>query len=162
SNPRKLHVYDLQIDRTFHRLLRSLRSSEVVNSSSLNNCAIASNVANFGSNFDFDPFNIVDSDIADFDSNFGVEFGVRGSTDNQILENKITELTPLVKQLSIGQHHISPLVRVCGICAFVEHPTNVCPTLQEIEPQRYQLLSPFKQQQPMQPVQQSSLEDLVK
>ncbi|RDX99054.1 hypothetical protein CR513_17945, partial [Mucuna pruriens] len=37
-------------------------------------------------------------------------------------------------QLAIGQHHISPPVKVCGICAFVEHPTDACPTLQETEP----------------------------
>ncbi|RDX95163.1 hypothetical protein CR513_22353, partial [Mucuna pruriens] len=71
--------------------------------------------------------------------------------DNQRLENKITELTSLVRQLAIGQHHSSPLVRVCGMCASIEHLTNVCPTLQEIEPQRYQPPPPFKLQQPIQP-----------
>ncbi|RDX97299.1 hypothetical protein CR513_19942, partial [Mucuna pruriens] len=38
---------------------------------------------------------------------------------NQRLENKITELTSFVKQLAIGQHHISPPVRVYGICASI-------------------------------------------
>ncbi|RDY08928.1 hypothetical protein CR513_06786, partial [Mucuna pruriens] len=82
--------------------------------------------------------------------------------DNQRLENKITELTSLVRQLAIGQHHNTPPVRVCGMCAFIEHPTNACPILQEIEPQRYQPPPPFKPQQSMQHVQQSSLEELVK
>ncbi|RDX77469.1 hypothetical protein CR513_42405, partial [Mucuna pruriens] len=56
-------------------------------------------------------------------------FGVRGR-----LENKITALTSLVRQLAIGQHHTSPPTKVCGICTSIEHPTNVCPTLQETEP----------------------------
>ncbi|RDY00328.1 hypothetical protein CR513_16505, partial [Mucuna pruriens] len=49
------------------------------------------------------------------------QFGIRGSptskivnevvvVDNQRLENKITELTSLVRQLAIGQHHSSPTV----------------------------------------------------
>ncbi|RDX77377.1 hypothetical protein CR513_42515, partial [Mucuna pruriens] len=50
------------------------------------------------------------------------QFGVKGSIASKV-----------VNELVIGQHHISPLVRVCVICAFVEHPTNACPTLQEIE-----------------------------
>ncbi|RDX98247.1 hypothetical protein CR513_18857, partial [Mucuna pruriens] len=73
------------------------------------------------------------------------QFGVRGSTaskvvnevvvvDNQRLENKITNLTSLVRQLAIGQHHISLPIRVCGIYASVKHPIDVCPTLQETEP----------------------------
>ncbi|RDY04188.1 hypothetical protein CR513_12128, partial [Mucuna pruriens] len=73
------------------------------------------------------------------------------AVDNQILENKITELASLVRQLVIGQHHSSPLARECGMCASIEHPTN-----------RYQPPPLFKPQQPMQPVQESSLEDLVK
>ncbi|RDX87442.1 hypothetical protein CR513_31091, partial [Mucuna pruriens] len=54
--------------------------------------------------------------------------------DNQRLENKISELTFLVRQLA---NHSSPLVRECSMCASIEHPTNICPILQEIEPQRY-------------------------
>ncbi|RDX94572.1 hypothetical protein CR513_23032, partial [Mucuna pruriens] len=53
--------------------------------------------------------------------------------NNQRLENKITKLTSLVRQLAIGQHHTSPPAKVCGICASIEHPTHVCPTLQEPE-----------------------------
>ncbi|RDX84789.1 hypothetical protein CR513_34096, partial [Mucuna pruriens] len=53
------------------------------------------------------------------------QFGVRGSTTSRVvnerLENKITELTSLIRQLVIGQHYISPPTRVCGICAFMEH-----------------------------------------
>ncbi|RDY08537.1 hypothetical protein CR513_07218, partial [Mucuna pruriens] len=35
--------------------------------------------------------------------------------------------------LAIGQYHISPPARVCGICASIEHSTDLCPTLQEME-----------------------------
>ncbi|RDY01489.1 hypothetical protein CR513_15176, partial [Mucuna pruriens] len=36
-------------------------------------------------------------------------------------------------QLAIGQHQPNIAARVCGICTSVEHPTDMCPTLQEIE-----------------------------
>ncbi|RDX79836.1 hypothetical protein CR513_39699, partial [Mucuna pruriens] len=94
------------------------------------------------------------------------QFGIRESAaskvvnevvaiDNQRMENKITELTSLVRQLAIGQYHNNPLVRVCGMYASVEYPTNACSTL-------YQPPPSFRLQQPMQPVQKSSLEELVK
>ncbi|RDY10778.1 hypothetical protein CR513_04641, partial [Mucuna pruriens] len=51
--------------------------------------------------------------------------------DNLRLENQLTELTSLVRQLAIGQHQPSVAARVCGICTSVEHPTDMCPTLQE-------------------------------
>ncbi|RDX89732.1 hypothetical protein CR513_28509, partial [Mucuna pruriens] len=68
SNPDKLHACDSEIDRTFHKLLRSLRSSEIVNSSSHK-----SNV--FASDFGILIFNIVDFDfnIANSNSDFGVD-----------------------------------------------------------------------------------------
>ncbi|RDY01391.1 hypothetical protein CR513_15299, partial [Mucuna pruriens] len=67
------------------------------------------------------------------------QFGVKESTTSKIVnevvvvgnhrwQNKITELTSFVRQLAI-----SPLVRVCGICTSVEHPTIACPILQETE-----------------------------
>ncbi|RDY10131.1 hypothetical protein CR513_05408, partial [Mucuna pruriens] len=62
----------------------------------------------------------------------------------------------IVNELAIRQHHSSPPVRECGMCAFVEHPTNACPFLQEIEPQRYKPPPPFRPQQPMQHVQQNA------
>ncbi|RDX78319.1 hypothetical protein CR513_41420, partial [Mucuna pruriens] len=67
-------INDLEIDRTFHRLLRSPRSRKLVNSSSLNSCAIASNIANSGSDFDFDHASSVDYDfdIAISNSHFGI------------------------------------------------------------------------------------------
>ncbi|RDX98291.1 hypothetical protein CR513_18813, partial [Mucuna pruriens] len=52
----------------------------------------------------------------------------------ETLENKIVELTSLIRKLAIGQHQISSPVRECGIYASIEHPTDVCPTLQETEP----------------------------
>ncbi|RDX69603.1 hypothetical protein CR513_51259, partial [Mucuna pruriens] len=55
------------------------------------------------------------------------------ATSNQRLENQLTELTSLVRQLVVGQHQPAMAVKVCGICTCVEHPTDMCPTLQEIE-----------------------------
>ncbi|RDX96575.1 hypothetical protein CR513_20750, partial [Mucuna pruriens] len=56
-----------------------------------------------------------------------------GATSNQRLENQLTELTSLVRQLSISQHQPIMAAKVCGICTFIEHPTDTCPTLQESE-----------------------------
>ncbi|RDX96448.1 hypothetical protein CR513_20890, partial [Mucuna pruriens] len=54
------------------------------------------------------------------------------TVDNKILDNKITELTSLVRQLAIGQHYTSPPAKVCAICTSTEHPTDACPILQEL------------------------------
>ncbi|RDX91935.1 hypothetical protein CR513_26002, partial [Mucuna pruriens] len=86
------------------------------------------------------------------------QFGVRGSAtyrvvnevvaiDNQRLENKIIELTSLVRQLAIGQYHISPLAKVCGICTSTEHPIDACPTLQETEPNSAEVVGLISGQQ---------------
>ncbi|RDX98923.1 hypothetical protein CR513_18095, partial [Mucuna pruriens] len=56
-----------------------------------------------------------------------------GVIDNLRLENQFTELTSLVRQLVVGQHQLSATARVCGICTSVEHPIDMCPTLQETE-----------------------------
>ncbi|RDY04338.1 hypothetical protein CR513_11966, partial [Mucuna pruriens] len=57
-----------------------------------------------------------------------------GMVDNLRLQNQLTEeLKSLVRQLVIGKHQPSIAARVCGICTFVEHPTDMCPTLQETE-----------------------------
>ncbi|RDX69575.1 hypothetical protein CR513_51296, partial [Mucuna pruriens] len=56
-----------------------------------------------------------------------------GTIDNPRLENQLTELTSLVRQLAIGQHQPIATVKACGICTSVEHPTDMCPTLQETE-----------------------------
>ncbi|RDX81010.1 hypothetical protein CR513_38366, partial [Mucuna pruriens] len=72
------------------------------------------------------------------------QFGIRGpsqtrmvseigAASNQRLENQLTELTSLVRQLAVGQHQLAMAAKVCGICTFVEHPTDMCPTLQETE-----------------------------
>ncbi|RDX65019.1 hypothetical protein CR513_56353, partial [Mucuna pruriens] len=72
------------------------------------------------------------------------QFGIRGAgpslmvneidtIDNLRLENQLTELTSLVRQLVIGQHQPTIAAIVCGIYTSVEHPTNMCPTLQETE-----------------------------
>ncbi|RDX71480.1 hypothetical protein CR513_49161, partial [Mucuna pruriens] len=72
------------------------------------------------------------------------QFGIRGPSQtqmvneigvasNQRLENQLIELTSLVKQIAVGQHQPAMAVKVCGICTSVEHPTDMCPTLQETE-----------------------------
>ncbi|RDX86316.1 hypothetical protein CR513_32366, partial [Mucuna pruriens] len=45
-----------------------------------------------------------------------------GAVDNLRLENQLTELTALVRQLAVGQHQ--PIITA-------RHPTNMCPTLQK-------------------------------
>ncbi|RDX82097.1 hypothetical protein CR513_37155, partial [Mucuna pruriens] len=72
------------------------------------------------------------------------QFGIRGpsqsrmvneigATSNQRLENQLTKLTSLVRQLAVGQHQPAMAAKVCGICTSVEHLTDMCPTLQETE-----------------------------
>ncbi|RDY07760.1 hypothetical protein CR513_08081, partial [Mucuna pruriens] len=56
-----------------------------------------------------------------------------GAVDNLRLKNQLTELTSLVRKLAIGQHQPSIVARVCGICTSIEHPIDMCPTLQETE-----------------------------
>ncbi|XP_019183625.1 PREDICTED: uncharacterized protein LOC109178444 [Ipomoea nil] len=43
------------------------------------------------------------------------------------LENIISDLTTLVRQMAVGQMQSTG---ACGICLFVKHPTDMCPTLQ--------------------------------
>ncbi|XP_031108596.1 uncharacterized protein LOC116013076 [Ipomoea triloba] len=43
------------------------------------------------------------------------------------LENKISDLTTLVRQMAVGQMQSTG---ACGICSFVGHPTDMYPTLQ--------------------------------
>ncbi|RDY08777.1 hypothetical protein CR513_06956, partial [Mucuna pruriens] len=56
-----------------------------------------------------------------------------GVASNLRLENQLSKLTSLVRQLAVGQHQPNMAAKVCGICTSVEHPTNLCPTLQETE-----------------------------
>ncbi|RDX73158.1 hypothetical protein CR513_47268, partial [Mucuna pruriens] len=56
-----------------------------------------------------------------------------GAASNQRLENQLTELTSLVRQLAVGQHQPAMAAKVCGICTFMEHPIDMCHTLQETE-----------------------------
>ncbi|RDX77658.1 hypothetical protein CR513_42180, partial [Mucuna pruriens] len=72
------------------------------------------------------------------------QFGIRGPGQSRMvheigvasnlrLENQLSELTPLVRQLAVGQHQPNMVAKVCGICTSMEHPTDMCPTLQETE-----------------------------
>ncbi|RDY00129.1 hypothetical protein CR513_16727, partial [Mucuna pruriens] len=72
------------------------------------------------------------------------QFGIRGPSQsrmvneigiaaNQRLENQLTEFTSLVRQLVVGQHQPVMAAKICGICTLVEHPTDMCPTLQQTE-----------------------------
>ncbi|RDX83068.1 hypothetical protein CR513_36050, partial [Mucuna pruriens] len=56
-----------------------------------------------------------------------------GAASNLRLENQLSELTSLVRQHLVGQHQPSMRTKVCGICTYVEHHTDLCPTLQETE-----------------------------
>ncbi|RDX63897.1 hypothetical protein CR513_57613, partial [Mucuna pruriens] len=56
-----------------------------------------------------------------------------GVVDNLRLENQLTELTSLIRQLVVGQHQPSAAAIICGICTSMEHLTDMCPTLQENE-----------------------------
>ncbi|RDY06997.1 hypothetical protein CR513_08941, partial [Mucuna pruriens] len=47
------------------------------------------------------------------------QFGIRGPSQTQML--------------AVGQHQPAMAAKVCGIYTFVEHPTDMCPTLQETE-----------------------------
>ncbi|RDX82274.1 hypothetical protein CR513_36959, partial [Mucuna pruriens] len=91
------------------------------------------------------------------------QFGVRESTTskvvneivalgNQRLENKITKLTSLVRQLAIGQHHISPLLSssledlVKQITTNnIQFQENVFATNQELQAQIEQLATTMDQ-----------------
>ncbi|RDX86176.1 hypothetical protein CR513_32522, partial [Mucuna pruriens] len=65
--------------------------------------------------------------------------------DNLRLENQLIELTSLVRHLVVGQHQPSIATRVCGICTFVEHPTDIRPTLQETESDHPESVRPIGQ-----------------
>ncbi|RDX98693.1 hypothetical protein CR513_18354, partial [Mucuna pruriens] len=56
-----------------------------------------------------------------------------GAASNQRLENQLTELTSLMRQLAVGQYQPAMAAKLCDICTSVEHPTDMCPTLQETE-----------------------------
>ncbi|RDX82326.1 hypothetical protein CR513_36897, partial [Mucuna pruriens] len=52
---------------------------------------------------------------------------------NQRVKDSLEELTSLVRQRATGQHHNRPLVQESGMCGSIGHPTNACPSLQEID-----------------------------
>ncbi|RDY03500.1 hypothetical protein CR513_12903, partial [Mucuna pruriens] len=67
----------------------------------------------------------------------------------------------IVALVEILEFHVN-LFLLCMTRSNPEHPTNAYPILQEIEPQRYQPPPILRPQQPMEHVQQSSTEELVK
>ncbi|GAU52014.1 hypothetical protein TSUD_418260, partial [Trifolium subterraneum] len=50
--------------------------------------------------------------------------------DQQRVENRLEELTSLVRQLAIRQQNHG-VAKLCGICTSADHHTDECPTLQE-------------------------------
>jgi len=64
------------------------------------------------------------------------QFGTRGDFANKRvnevsisnLENKVNDLTSLVRSLACGNVH---QVKVCSICSLQGHTSNMCPTMQE-------------------------------
>ncbi|RDX82176.1 hypothetical protein CR513_37065, partial [Mucuna pruriens] len=82
------------------------------------------------------------------------QFGIRGPSQsrmvneigvasNQRLENQLTELASLVRQLVVRQHQPAMAAKVCGICTSVEHPTDMYPTLQETDRTKQRMLDPW-------------------
>ncbi|XP_068663030.1 uncharacterized protein [Aristolochia californica] len=63
---------------------------------------------------------------------FGTRLDLPSKNVNEInissLEQQIASLTSLVRQMVVGN---TQMVKACGICSVVGHPTNMCPTLQE-------------------------------
>ncbi|XP_050920351.1 uncharacterized protein LOC127137985 [Lathyrus oleraceus] len=53
---------------------------------------------------------------------------IQVSSSNKALETIIEELTSLVKQMTVSKPQTTKL---CGICPSTEHPTNICPILQD-------------------------------
>ena len=62
----------------------------------------------------------------------GVNEAQTSSIEQSRIENKINELTSVVRQLAMGkQENLVQVPRVCGICTSPTHPTDACSTLQE-------------------------------
>ena len=63
---------------------------------------------------------------------FGTRLNPQSKHVNEVnissLEQQIAILTSLVRQMVVGNMQ---MVKTCGICSVVGHPTNVCPTLQK-------------------------------
>ncbi|RDY06710.1 hypothetical protein CR513_09261, partial [Mucuna pruriens] len=80
--------------------------------------------------------------------------------ENLRLKNQLTKLMSLVRQLGVSQHQQIPPVKICGICTFVEHPIDMCPTLQETESDNAEIVGvivpPLHQQQQQIPTQNNS------
>ncbi|RDX78347.1 hypothetical protein CR513_41395, partial [Mucuna pruriens] len=47
--------------------------------------------------------------------------------------NQSRTVNEIVRQLAVSQHQPTMAAKLCGICTFLEHSTNMCPTLQETE-----------------------------
>ncbi|MCI37902.1 hypothetical protein A2U01_0059129, partial [Trifolium medium] len=54
---------------------------------------------------------------------------IQASLSNKALESRLDELTSLFKKLALGKNQTAG--RVCGICTSPEHPTDICPILQD-------------------------------
>jgi len=52
------------------------------------------------------------------------------STENKKLKGKLDALVNLVTQLAMDQKS-TPVARVCGLCSFADHHTDLCPSLQQ-------------------------------
>ncbi|XP_020209331.2 uncharacterized protein LOC109794285 [Cajanus cajan] len=62
------------------------------------------------------------------------------STEHQRLENRLDELTSLVRGLAMMKQ--AP-AKLCGICACPSHPTDACPQLQEDNPEEVAAVNNF-------------------
>ncbi|RDX98287.1 hypothetical protein CR513_18809, partial [Mucuna pruriens] len=114
SNIGKLHAYDPEIDRTNHKLIRSLRSSEVANSSHSHTSSV------FASDSTILKFNGagLDFDLADSDSSLGLcilKFSLDNIADNNSTLKELT-IPYIILRVNLGddpQKHLKEFHVVC-------------------------------------------------
>ncbi|RDX85328.1 hypothetical protein CR513_33498, partial [Mucuna pruriens] len=62
------------------------------------------------------------------------QFGIKGSNQSRVVnEIGVASNQRLENQLAVSQHQLAMAAKICGICTSMEHPIDMCPTLQETE-----------------------------
>ncbi|RDX97296.1 hypothetical protein CR513_19954, partial [Mucuna pruriens] len=64
------------------------------------------------------------------------------TASNQRLENQLTELTSLVRQLAVSQHQPVMVAKICGICTSVEHPLICAPLFKKSSRAKQRMVEP--------------------
>ncbi|RDY12774.1 hypothetical protein CR513_02386, partial [Mucuna pruriens] len=107
SNPSKLHAYNLEIDKTFHRLIKSSKSSEVANNSHNGSAFAFDSVVLKSDNIDFD------SDPSNSDSSFGVDTS-KFSLDNMVNNNQTLKELATPNIIEDTHNHFKEFHVVCS------------------------------------------------